>query len=406
MKTLTIFVLFFIFINHGYSDWEPCSGLPDNSETLSQFMKVNDDVLHIGTISGLHVSMNNGDSWNFIGFNSRVVYDIAFPDDKLIVATSIGIFLSADMGQNWTLKMNGISDSNPNVIKNIYSCENFVLASKIDRKTGPKYGNYLYISKDYGDNWVEIGSVVRDLPILELYVHDCNIYAVTYYKIYFSRDEGKTWDTFLEPFTEFDSFTKIAIHNDCIYIFDVYRNIYISLDKGVTWKTRELLHKAEVIVSVTDSIVFISTYSNGVYFSTNNGDNWIGPIKINNPIWTVTHCINSEYVFVIEIPNDQNLPRIYRIKTSDLGVLASVPSEITESTFSIHPNPATEYITIQTSEVLETSAVLEVKILNMLGEIVLSVNLESQSNRIDVSSLTPGMYFISIGNKVQKFIKL
>ncbi|PKL86233.1 MAG: hypothetical protein CVV22_03480 [Ignavibacteriae bacterium HGW-Ignavibacteriae-1] len=64
---------------------------------------------------------------------------------------------------------------------------------------------------------------------------------------------------------------------------------------------------------------------------------------------------------------------------------------------------------IQPSEGFEPSEVSEIKILNMLGECVRNLTptlSEGEGVRIDVSSLAPGMYFIRIGNKVQKFIKL
>ncbi|MDT3740574.1 MAG: S8/S53 family peptidase [Candidatus Kapabacteria bacterium] len=69
---------------------------------------------------------------------------------------------------------------------------------------------------------------------------------------------------------------------------------------------------------------------------------------------------------------------------------------------SISPNPASDFIEIDCKDNNKNA-----EILNLQGEIVLSINLESHSNnRIDVSSLSSGMYFVKIGKQVQRFIKL
>jgi WD40 repeat protein len=68
---------------------------------------------------------------------------------------------------------------------------------------------------------------------------------------------------------------------------------------------------------------------------------------------------------------------------------------------SIYPNPATDYIEIKLSEGYN------IKIFDMLGEIVLTVEQTSSSvQRIDITKLTYGMYFLKIGNKIEKFLKM
>ena len=77
------------------------------------------------------------------------------------------------------------------------------------------------------------------------------------------------------------------------------------------------------------------------------------------------------------------------------------------SIFEISPNPATDYIVIQPSEGLETLEGSDILIFNTLGEIIMSVEQTSSSvQNIDISKLIPGMYFIKIGNRVEKFVKI
>jgi hypothetical protein len=91
----------------------------------------------------------------------------------------------------------------------------------------------------------------------------------------------------------------------------------------------------------------------------------------------------------------------------------SIASSVEEAVISerkdeiISPNPATDYIEINTSEVLKTSEVNDIQIFDMLGVIVLKVEQASPSvQKINISNLSPGIYFIKIGNRVEKFVKM
>ena len=78
--------------------------------------------------------------------------------------------------------------------------------------------------------------------------------------------------------------------------------------------------------------------------------------------------------------------------------------------FFIYPNPATDYIEID----FERCATLgkcgtseDIRIFDMLGEIVLTFEQTSPSvQRLDISILHTGTYFIKIGNKIEKFVKI
>jgi hypothetical protein len=82
--------------------------------------------------------------------------------------------------------------------------------------------------------------------------------------------------------------------------------------------------------------------------------------------------------------------------------------------FSVSPNPARDYIIIQPSEGLEPSEGSDIQIFDMLGIIVSNSNCNPtptlpasrEGARIDVSFLAPGIYFIKIGNNVEKFVKI
>jgi hypothetical protein len=76
----------------------------------------------------------------------------------------------------------------------------------------------------------------------------------------------------------------------------------------------------------------------------------------------------------------------------------------------VSPNPARDFITIQfqTSEVLKTSEVSKVQIFDMLGIEVMSESIHplTSSHRMNVEKLPAGVYFIRIGSRVEKFVKM
>ena len=83
----------------------------------------------------------------------------------------------------------------------------------------------------------------------------------------------------------------------------------------------------------------------------------------------------------------------------------------------VQPNPATEYININLSSINPTlkrgvEGEVFIEIYDVMGMKIQSTpfNLtptlsEGRGVRIDVSNLTPGVYFIKMGERVEKFVK-
>jgi hypothetical protein len=74
---------------------------------------------------------------------------------------------------------------------------------------------------------------------------------------------------------------------------------------------------------------------------------------------------------------------------------------------SIRPSPATDYIYLNNNDAGTGEASHSVMIYNTLGQCVLTIspNLEVEQLRIDVSLLSPGVYFVRFGNRTEKFLK-
>ena len=74
----------------------------------------------------------------------------------------------------------------------------------------------------------------------------------------------------------------------------------------------------------------------------------------------------------------------------------------------IYPNPAGDFITIQPSEVLEISEGYKVQLFDLLGIEVMSESIHpmTQSHRMNIERLPAGVYYVKIGDKVEKFVKM
>jgi hypothetical protein len=70
-------------------------------------------------------------------------------------------------------------------------------------------------------------------------------------------------------------------------------------------------------------------------------------------------------------------------------------------TFSIFPNPAYDYLTITS-----TNIITQLTITNPLGQTISSQQPHTESTQIDVSNLPAGVYFLRVNNtEVRKFVK-
>ena len=71
-------------------------------------------------------------------------------------------------------------------------------------------------------------------------------------------------------------------------------------------------------------------------------------------------------------------------------------------TFTVYPNPTNGVLTIHHSEFRIHHS--EFQIANLMGQTVLSGNINAENQQIDVSSLPQGMYFITVGEATRKFV--
>jgi hypothetical protein len=134
--------------------------------------------------------------------------------------------------------------------------------------------------------------------------------------------------------------------------------------------------------------------------------------SIEGNFWTFTISDDQKYLAAIDI--DNWFLYLYELDK----VISSVADELViDDSFIIHPNPATEYIEIfcgsigacsNENSIWASPNASNIKIFNMLGECVLTVRARQAVplQRMDISHLPRGVYYIRIGNRTQMFVKM
>lgn len=117
------------------------------------------------------------------------------------------------------------------------------------------------------------------------------------------------------------------------------------------------------------------------------------------------------FINVLEVTSDfvcfKELKPIYKtIYGSDCALDLQLPERYNNHLkISVYPNPASSKITI----VLSAASNADARLLNILGEEVLSTKLEEEKTQLDISSLAPGLYYLKIkqgkGTITQKILR-
>jgi hypothetical protein len=118
----------------------------------------------------------------------------------------------------------------------------------------------------------------------------------------------------------------------------------------------------------------------------------IGKKYRNRIVWSNIGTVNEDYSNL----NDAGSLKITGVPVIPVPPVVNVAAVKTSSSFEIYPNPASNYITLKTSN----TAALPISISNISGQIVLSSTI-SNNQQLNISSLENGIYFVRVTNNNQ-----
>jgi len=117
--------------------------------------------------------------------------------------------------------------------------------------------------------------------------------------------------------------------------------------------------------------------------------------------WTAPASSEGDITFYVAInatnnngldSGDQVVTISETVSHTNLGI-----SDNQKIEFSVYPNPTTNFIIVEAE--LSLIQDTEVTILNSIGQAIYKTNLNTHSNKIDVSNLDKGVYFIQVKSK-------
>jgi hypothetical protein len=107
--------------------------------------------------------------------------------------------------------------------------------------------------------------------------------------------------------------------------------------------------------------------------------------------------IAKSYEVTVLVPHSGKNTLMFKMKGN--GIINSV-EEMTTEAINIIPNPASDYIEIW-------NYTGEIKILNILGQEMLTGNIQNSSperSLVDISEMKAGIYLLQAGKKLIKFV--
>jgi hypothetical protein len=150
--------------------------------------------------------------------------------------------------------------------------------------------------------------------------------------------------------------------------------------------------------------LFAKRSSNGLY----SIEEINGTIDINSESLVANRCYvsspfsdeNALYFGGFD-PNSNTATNMAWVYKKDYQLNAVNEFTENESNFVIYPNPASNQLFIES----KTQVGQAFSIINLLGETIISAQLNRQIEALDISSLPPNIYFIRIDNESIKFVK-
>jgi photosystem II stability/assembly factor-like uncharacterized protein len=279
---------------------------------------------------------------------------------------------------------------------------------------------------------------------------EANTIYVGYNIIYKSINKGGSWTSISQNFGGDLDHLKIAPSNNLIMYAANGGSMYKTVDGGATnWTTTALpggiVRSIAIHPTNPDKVAVASSTGNKVYISNDGGTTWIN-YKKNLPnfsslalVWD-DNGVDALYVgmnygiYYIDnnltdwIPYSNNLPnvqineleinntqdKIY-VATYGRGLWSSpvqdsnlgITSVFSEDNVQVYPNPATAEITV----LLTLPSEVDIRVFDLSGKLLVyeADAIVEKTHRLDVSSLTSGIYFLRInsenGEVTKKFIK-
>jgi hypothetical protein len=321
--SLIVSSLIFLPYNILFAQWTQTAL---NSGYVNAMMTYGTDVF-AGTGSGIYLTTNMGDNWTMV-FNISGRSFTSSGANIFAGTQSNGVYLSTNGGMNWTQVNNGLT---ANYVRGLAVHGTNVFAGTTTAG--------VFLSTNNGGNWSPVNNGLTNLYVFALFVHDNNIFAGTDNTgaIFRSTNDGASWTLSGAQYDYTYAFTSNGIN---IFAGTDLHGCYITTDNGNSW-SQVNNGMPDIFVNSMASYkttVFAGTHQ-GVAYTTNNGAQWI-PFSTGLPAnpWIYGMAVDSPYIFAGLYSPQQG---VWRRLLSDLVPVKKISESIPESfaLYQNYPNP-------------------------------------------------------------------
>lgn len=238
------------------------------SGTTVYAMAVKENYIFAGTENnGVYYSTNNGINWFETALKTGSIRCLVVDGTDIYAGISGGVSLSWDNGNSWVGRsLNGT----------VYSLA--VGGGKVFAGTG-NIGGISYTSNN-GANWNNTYGIPTSQTIYSLAINNNDGFAGGVNAIYKSTNGGLNWSS--------TSFSKtvysLVISSGVVYAGTQRDGIYYSANNGANWIQLGLAGKTVRFIKVVGSTIYAATDTTGIYYTTDYGISWLSltPLPISN----------------------------------------------------------------------------------------------------------------------------
>jgi photosystem II stability/assembly factor-like uncharacterized protein len=266
---------FYYTTNDGLNWISSNNGLP-SSPYIRCLAKDSSNHIVAGLSSGVYLSANNGQNWQYINLN-QTARSLIFKQNVLYAGTDIGIYKTTNLGLNWTLINNGLLSTNFQ-FESMLVKDNIIFAGNYGSlNPGGGYSG-IYYSTNNGNNWIYSVDGISGLIANSLCAVNNTIFCGTSSDLFRSTDAGNNWSLSGNGITQ--KYIE-CVSGNVNYVFAGTdgSGIFLSTDMGSTWlsKNSGLNNSTVDAIEIAGTNTYVNAYGGinaGIYFSSNYGTNW------------------------------------------------------------------------------------------------------------------------------------
>ena len=412
MKYYFVNIILFITLCNIHGQWQKTMDLPTQADVIY----CSKDTIYLGMGNSILTSSDEGILWNnYAEFESERINKIIVKDNMRFIGLSrvifgfppirFNMFRSLDYGKTWD-SLYVLYNSN------YYSSVGILDLTLHDDDLYCGINGRLLKSNDFGNTWFsDTYFDSNDYPYYPISLHSTGKHLLASFSedsLYILKNGFSNWLTISKGLLKEDIY-EIEGRGDTIIIVGV-SNIYISYDAGNMWENINNNFPDSLNIygmHLFNSQLFLTTDNARIFFSQMNEFIWR---EISEGLETTAH----DYIF--DMTQSQNkLFIIYNnaIYERRLDNIVSVEKENISNNvdyqINAYPNPFNNSTKI--NYVVPTGESVAIELYNMLGEkvktIVENSNKSVGSIELEAKSFSSGVYIVMVrSNKIQMSKKI